>query len=89
MPHVRFGNKGGPTLFALSLPLRNLEIYGTRGSIVVQALLQAEKSSVRDLVRHLNFINFYLILPAALDPGVYSASNRNDYQTAGLPDYRK
>jgi hypothetical protein len=22
----------------------------------------------------------YLILPAALDPGVYSASNRNEYQ---------
>jgi hypothetical protein len=27
-------------------------------------------------------VNFsiYLILPAALDPGVYSASNRNEYQ---------
>jgi hypothetical protein len=26
-------------------------------------------------------LSFYLILPAALGPGVYSASNRNDYQS--------
>jgi hypothetical protein len=25
--------------------------------------------------------SFYLILTAALDPGVYSASDRNEYQT--------
>jgi hypothetical protein len=25
-------------------------------------------------------LSFYLILPAALDPGVYPASNRNEYQ---------
>jgi hypothetical protein len=31
--------------------------------------------------RSLNiFISIYLILPAALGPGVYSASNRNEYQ---------
>jgi hypothetical protein len=27
-----------------------------------------------------DFFSIYLILPAALDPGVYSASNRNEYQ---------
>jgi hypothetical protein len=26
------------------------------------------------------FFSIYLILPAALDPGVYSACNRNEYQ---------
>jgi hypothetical protein len=26
------------------------------------------------------FFSIYLILPASLGPGVYSASNRNDYQ---------
>jgi hypothetical protein len=32
-------------------------------------------------MRYINLIfSIYLILPAALDPGVYSASNRNDYQ---------
>jgi hypothetical protein len=30
-------------------------------------------------MRSLNF-SIYLILSAALDPGVYSASNRNEYQ---------
>jgi hypothetical protein len=27
-----------------------------------------------------NFLIYVIILPAALDPGVYSASNRNEYQ---------
>jgi hypothetical protein len=27
-----------------------------------------------------DFLSSYLILPVALDPGVYSASNRNEYQ---------
>jgi hypothetical protein len=28
----------------------------------------------------IGFFSLYLILPAALGPGVYSASNRNEYQ---------
>jgi hypothetical protein len=28
----------------------------------------------------MNFFSIYLILPAVLGPGVYSASNRNEYQ---------
>jgi hypothetical protein len=31
-------------------------------------------------MRRINF-SIYPILPAALDPGVYSAFNRNEYQT--------
>jgi hypothetical protein len=28
----------------------------------------------------IEFVSIYIILPAALGPGVYSASNRNEYQ---------
>jgi hypothetical protein len=31
-------------------------------------------------MRIMNFFSMYLILPAALGPGVYSASNGNEYQ---------
>jgi hypothetical protein len=31
-------------------------------------------------MRSLIFLFYYLIFPAALDPGVYSTSNRNEYQ---------
>jgi hypothetical protein len=31
-------------------------------------------------MRSLNYFSIYLILPAALDLGVYSASNINEYQ---------
>jgi hypothetical protein len=30
-------------------------------------------------MRRIAFINIYLIISAALGPGVYSASNRNEY----------
>jgi hypothetical protein len=43
-------------------------------------MLQAGRSRVRDPMTSLNFFSIYLILPAALDPGAYSASNRNEYQ---------
>jgi hypothetical protein len=46
-------------------------------------MLQAGRWWVRDPMRTLIFFFFfsiYLILPAALDPGVYSASNRNEKQ---------
>jgi hypothetical protein len=43
-------------------------------------MLQAERSQVQDLKKPLNFFSIYLILPAALGPGVYSTSNRNEYQ---------
>jgi hypothetical protein len=31
-------------------------------------------------MRIMNFLSIYLILPTALCPGIYSASNRNEYQ---------
>jgi hypothetical protein len=41
-------------------------------------MLQAGRSRVRDPVKLI--FSIYLILPAALGPGVYSASNRNKYK---------
>jgi hypothetical protein len=43
-------------------------------------MLQAERSRVRVPMRSLNLFLIYLILKAALGSGVYSASNRNEYQ---------
>jgi hypothetical protein len=42
-------------------------------------MLLARSSRIRFPITPMEF-SIYLILPAALDPGVYSASNRNDYQ---------
>jgi hypothetical protein len=48
--------------------------------IVCCTMLQAERSQFRDPKWWINFLSIYLILPAALWPGVYSASNINEYQ---------
>jgi hypothetical protein len=42
-------------------------------------VLEDGKSRVRDLIRWMNF-SIYVILPATLDRGVYSACKRNEYQ---------
>jgi hypothetical protein len=42
-------------------------------------MLQAGRSRVRDSMKRFFFLIF-LVLPAALGPWVYSASNRNEYQ---------
>jgi hypothetical protein len=54
-----------------------------RGSVVVKALCYNRKvaGSIPDEVI------FYLILPAALGPGVYSASNRNEYNVGSLTSH--
>jgi hypothetical protein len=55
-------------------------IQGACSSIVVKTLCYKPKGhSFDSLVRLLDF-SIYLILPATLGPGVYSASNRNKYQ---------
>jgi hypothetical protein len=45
-------------------------------------MLQAGRSRVRDPMRLIIFFSFYLILPASLGPGHYSASN-------GVPEAKK
>jgi hypothetical protein len=42
-------------------------------------MLQPGRSRVRDSIGE-RIISIYLILPAAIDPRVHSASNRNEYQ---------
>jgi hypothetical protein len=51
---------------------------GERGSVAVKALCYKPEGSIPGEV--IFFFLIYLILPAALGPGVYSASNRNEYQ---------
>jgi hypothetical protein len=55
------------------------KIKGTRWRSE-DSMLQARRSRVRDPMRRRFSFSIYLILPAALGPGVYSASNRNEYQ---------
>jgi hypothetical protein len=43
-------------------------------------MLQAGRLRVRDPIMSMNFFSIYQILPAALGPGIYSGSNRNEYQ---------
>jgi hypothetical protein len=52
---------------------------GARGIVVVKALCYKPEGRWFD-TRLGEFLKMYLILPAALGPGVYSASNRNEYQ---------
>jgi hypothetical protein len=52
---------------------------GARGSVVVKALCYKPDGRGFDN-RWGEFLKIYIILPAALGPGVYSASNRNEYQ---------
>jgi hypothetical protein len=46
----------------------------------VSTMLPAGRSRVRDPMRWMNLFSIYPTLPAALGPGVHSASNRNEYQ---------
>jgi hypothetical protein len=50
-----------------------------QGSIVVKALCYKPEGREFDTWWG-DFLKIYLILPAALGPGVYSACNRNEYQ---------
>jgi hypothetical protein len=55
-------------------------LLGVRGSIVVKALCYKPEGRVFETRWGERFLSSYLILLIALGPGVYSASNRNEYQ---------
>jgi hypothetical protein len=49
-----------------------------RPSVWRGTMLQVGRSRIRDPMRWKFFFSIYLILPAAVGPGVHSASNRNE-----------
>jgi hypothetical protein len=51
-----------------------------RGSVVLKAPRNKLEGREFETRRDELFLSIYLILPAILGPGVYSASNRNEYQ---------
>jgi hypothetical protein len=48
-------------------------------SLLVRGHYATNRKVAGSIPDEVNFL-IYLILPTALDPGVYSASNRNEYQ---------
>jgi hypothetical protein len=56
-----------------------VEVVGARSSVVVRALCYKPEGRGFEN-RSGEFFLVYLILLAALSPGVYSACNRNEYQ---------
>jgi hypothetical protein len=68
-----------PCLRAPEVLIRQTSQFGVRVSILRSStMLQAGRSRVRNPMRSIN-VSIYLILSTALGPGVYSASNRNEY----------
>jgi hypothetical protein len=53
-------------------------LFGADDAEIVGATSREVVGSRPDYV--IEFVSIYLILPAALGPGVHSASNRNEYQ---------
>jgi hypothetical protein len=53
---------------------------GVCGSVVVKALCYKPEGRWFETRGGERFLSIYLIFLAALGPGVYSASNRNEYQ---------
>jgi hypothetical protein len=53
---------------------------GARGSVVVKALCYKPEGPGFETRRSERIFSIYLILPAALGPGVYSVPNKNGYQ---------
>jgi hypothetical protein len=54
--------------------------WRARGSVVVKALCYKLQGRGFETRCGECFLSSYLILPVALGPGVYSASNRNEYK---------
>jgi hypothetical protein len=55
-------------------------LWGARGRVVVKALCYKPEGRGFETRWSEWLLSIYLILPVALGPGVYSASNRNEYQ---------
>jgi hypothetical protein len=53
-------------------------MLGARGSVVVKAICYKPEGRGLETRGDELFFSIYLILPAALGPGVYPASNRNE-----------
>jgi hypothetical protein len=51
-----------------------------KSSVVVKAICYKPQGRGFESRRGELIVSIYLILPAALGPGVYSVSNRNEYQ---------
>jgi hypothetical protein len=65
----------------IRLTFRSLTFeMGVRGNVVVKALCYEPKGRGFKTRRGELIVSIYLILPAAIDPGVYLASNKSYYQ---------
>jgi hypothetical protein len=65
-------------LFAAEINEENFTAYVVSHPNI-GTMLQGRMSRVRDPMRRMNF-SIYLILQAALGPGLYSTRKRNEYQ---------
>jgi hypothetical protein len=68
------------TVYETCLFVCCIVVMGARRSIVVKALCYKPEGHGFETRCGGWFLSIYLIFPAALGPGVYSASNRNEYQ---------
>jgi hypothetical protein len=57
-----------------------LTFYGACSCVVVKALYYKPEGRRFETLWGELIFSIYLILPVALGPGIYSASNRNEYQ---------
>jgi hypothetical protein len=55
------------------------KLHGVRGSVVIEALCYKLEGRWFETWWGKWILSIYLILPASLYPGVYSASNRTEY----------
>jgi hypothetical protein len=60
--------------------LFHLSVFPCIVDVKARVMLQAARSRVRDPMKRISYFSIYLIVPASLGPGLYSASNRHEYQ---------
>jgi hypothetical protein len=69
------------------MSLKTLGLYKTFIQPRLRSLRSEARGSIPDEVTNF-FFSIYLTLPAALDPGVYSVSDRNEYHNIFLGEKR-